>query len=111
MTTDKTVTLRAIERANPHYRVTVRRCTATGHAELFFYNTNPRDYWLECFTRKDGHADTGLGYMRACKPVDPSHPDAVALVQHWESIGPDRATVRILKRLPRPVRTARGWQA
>ena len=90
------------------HNVTIRR-NPHGVAELFFYNANPREYWLECYNPFEGHTEVSESYMLQCKPL-PVDMSARAIAEHWERIGPDRASVRILNRLPRPVRTENGWR-
>lgn len=83
-------------------KVTIRRGPATGRPLLFFWNSNPRTVWLECFDRREGHTDVDLAYMHRCAPIDPASLEAQELGQCWESIGPDRVQVDIVKRLQRP---------
>lgn len=83
--------------------VSIRRDKHTGRPVLFFYNSSPRGYWLECFNRADGHSECSRAYMqRHCLPLGPHDSDGAELAEFWESIGPDRADVVIVKRLNPP---------
>lgn len=83
--------------------VSIRRDRQTGRPVLFFWNSNPRGHWLECFDRAEGHSECSRAYMlRRCLPLGPHDSDGAELAEFWESIGPDRAEFRIMARLPRP---------
>ena len=84
-------------------KATIRRNRETGRPELFFYNSNPRGMWLECFDRNEGHSEVSIEYMRKCAPVDLASLEARELREHWERIGPDRWPVDLVQRLPRKV--------
>ena len=83
--------------------VSIRRDKQTGRAVLFFWNSNPRGHWLECFDRTEGHNKCSREYMQhQCLPLGPHDSDGAELAEFWESIGPDRTDVRIVARLQRP---------
>lgn len=88
--------------------VSVRRDKQTGRPVLFFYNTSPRGYWLECYDRIGQHSEASKEYMRN-QTVPVSHlaevnPDAAALLAEWENLGPeaDRIPAHPVARLPVP---------
>lgn len=80
-------------------KATIRRNRETQRLELFFYNSNPRRVWLECFDRNEGHSEVSIEYMRKCEPVDVASLEARELRDDWERIGPDRWPVDIVQRL------------
>ena len=85
--------------------VSTRRNTATGGAVLFFYNSSPRGYWLECYAHVGQHSEASKEYLRCnTKPAPVTDPDVSALVAEWESLGPpaDRIPAHCVARLRTP---------
>lgn len=67
-------------------KVSIRRDRETGRPILFFYNSNPRRYWLECYDRIGQHSECSLGYLRQCAPIDPESLEAQELRDEWDRI-------------------------
>lgn len=85
--------------------VSTRRDKATGEPVLFFYNTSPRGYWLECYAHVGQHSEASKEYLRFdTTPAPTTAPDVAALVAEWENLGPpaDRIPAHCVARLPVP---------
>lgn len=67
-------------------KVSIRRDRETGRPILFFYNSNPRKVWLECYDRIGQHSEACPTYMRECAPIDPDSLEAQELRDEWDRI-------------------------
>jgi len=84
-------------------QVTARINKSTGRPEIFFYNRNPRGFWLEVY---DGsHSECELTYMRYCTRSPNSDAESQAcndLFDQWCGLpGHTDDHPRLVKRLTR----------
>lgn len=84
--------------------IAVRRRIADKVPELFFYNSNARTYWLECYARIGQHSQASVQYMHdKTAPVRILDDECRALVREWSNLGGEPVSVRLVARLSRPV--------
>lgn len=84
-------------------KVAIRYDDKRDEMVLFFVNSNERGWWLECYSRAEGHSEASRGYMRRLKPVPPDQQwRAERLAQHWASIPGGPSSVVIASRLSGP---------
>jgi hypothetical protein len=69
-------------------KITVRKDKETGRPIIFFVNTNPRGYWLECYDRIGQHSQCSREYMlRECAYMSRLTLDALDLIREWSQMG------------------------
>jgi hypothetical protein len=84
-------------------KVAVRYDPKRGEFVLFFVNSNPRGWWLECFTLSEGHSEASRGYMRRLRPITAAQlPEAQLLVDRWASIPGGAGSAVMVSRLSGP---------
>lgn len=88
-------------------QVSVRIHSKSEDPELFFYNSNPRVYWLECFGREGMHSEVSREYMlRQTRPARTEEEKARCsrLFNRWSALpgGNPADPPRMVARLTRP---------
>lgn len=81
--------------------VSIRTDKETGRPVLFFVNSNPRGYWIECYDRIGQHSEASRGYMLNCEPMPELTLTALHLVREWSHMG-DQVNARPVARLTYP---------
>lgn len=85
--------------------VVIREDKTTGELVLFFANWHGREWWLECYTRKEGHSEPSRAYMQTkCRPCTGARmAEAAALAGSWNALpGGDGLLVRIVSQVRGP---------
>jgi hypothetical protein len=84
-------------------KVSIRFDPVINGLVLFFINSNPRGWWLECFTKREGHSEAARSYMWSLKPItEAQRADAQALADFWASIPGGASGAVLVTRLSGP---------